>query len=234
MVAPSAASADARGSSSGSASASRNANVAPAVQTAAMARNASTAPAGPRVSAAAAASPASANAARAMPRRLNSLTPSPRMRLFTAVAWMYTPEIESRANVCPAAGIGSAQRSAFAVSGAVAKRRDVSLRSSTSSSVPISTTLPAKWRRKKALSSFSTQACRSANEKVGMSPVPPAKLSVIVPGTAQRLLDTLSGRYRRVGDEAQSRGALEAHLTRDGCLELEALGLERRQGSLRK
>ena len=61
-------------------------------------------------------------------------------------------------NFWPAAGAGSAQRSARAPSGAVAKRLDVILRSSTSSTVPISTTLPSKWRRKKSLSSFSAQA----------------------------------------------------------------------------
>ena len=104
--------------------------------------------------------------------------------MFTAVAWMYTPDIESRVNVCPTAGAVSAQRSARAPSGAVAKRLEVILRSSTSSTVPISTTLPSKWRRKKSLSSFSTQARRSASEKVGMSSAPPAKLSVIVSATA--------------------------------------------------
>ena len=49
-------------------------------------------------------------------------------------------------------------------SGAVAKRFDVILRSSTSSTVPSSTTLPPNWRLKKSLSSFATQALgRRAN-----------------------------------------------------------------------
>src|SRR5262249_48622992 len=77
-----------------------------------------------------------------------------------------THAIESRANVWLATGICSAQRSARAPSGAVAKRLDVILRSSTSSTVPISTILPPKLRLKKSLS-FFRHASVEIGERIG-------------------------------------------------------------------
>ena len=79
-----------------------------------------------------------------VPMRPNSVRTSPRTRLLTAVAWTYTPEMKSRMKVWRVAGTARAQRSAGAPSRAAVKRVEVILRSSTSSTVPSSTTLPSK------------------------------------------------------------------------------------------
>ena len=83
-----------------------------------------------------------------------------------------------------AGGAASAQRAARAPSGAVAKRFEVSLRSSASSRVPTNTTLPPKWRRKKSVSPF-VGAGTQVGERICRYVVGAAlKLRVIVFGTA--------------------------------------------------
>ena len=109
-MAPSAASDVSSGSTSGSARASRNANTAAAIQAAASPKKASTAAAGPNTSAAATASAANANDTIPVLTRPNSVSASPRIKLLTAVAWTYTPDIDPRVNVCPPVGVVIAQR----------------------------------------------------------------------------------------------------------------------------